>query len=270
MSTAGASGAGPIGGSGAAKTAVITGASSGIGEALARRLARDGWRLLLVARRADRLEALAGDLDGRAMLEAADLTDPAAAARIAARAEAEFDRLDLLVNNAGGNRKRGEFGDADYGYEYVREIMDQNFDSAIRVTDALLPFLRRSAPSAIVNVGSIAGRIARPGVSAYNAAKFALNGWTEALYHEERAHRVHVGLVTPGFIETEGFPQEQLTGKPHMRWMVGRPEQAAEAILKAANGKAEVSVPAWYGLLPRLRYAAPGVVRYALSGRTKR
>jgi NADP-dependent 3-hydroxy acid dehydrogenase YdfG len=147
---------------GAGKTAVVTGASSGIGEALARRLAAQGWRLLLVARRADRLEALCSDLGGAAIFEAADLTDPEAPPRIAARAESEFDRLDLLVNNAGGNRKRGDFGDAGYGYDYVREVVDQNFDSAVRMTDALLPFLRRSTPSAIVNVGSIAGRIARP------------------------------------------------------------------------------------------------------------
>jgi uncharacterized protein len=250
------------------KTAVITGTSSGIGEALARRLAADGWRLLLVARRADRLEALSGETG--ALYEVADLTKAEDVDRVAKRAESEFDRLDLLVNNAGGNRKRGEFGDPDYGYEYVREIMDQNFDTAVRMTEALLPFLRRSAPSAVVNVGSIAGRIARPRVGAYNAAKFALNGWTEGLHHEEKAHGVHVGLVTPGFISTEGFPQEQLTAKAMTRWMVGKPEQAVDAILKAADGKAEVSVPGWYGLLPRLRYATPGLVRLALSGRGKR
>jgi NAD(P)-dependent dehydrogenase (short-subunit alcohol dehydrogenase family) len=250
------------------KTAVLTGTSSGIGEALARRLASDGWRLLLIARRADRLDALAGEIG--ATYEAADLTKADDVARVAARAESEFERLDLLVNNAGGNRKRGEFGDPDYGYAYVREVMAQNFDSAVRVTEALLPLLRRSAPSAIVNVGSIAGRIARPRVGAYNAAKFALNGWTEGLHHEEKSHGVHVGLVTPGFIATEGFPQEQLTGKPWTRWMVGKPEQGVEAILKAANGKAEVSVPAWYGLLPRLRYATPGLVRLALSRGARR
>jgi len=249
------------------KTAVITGASSGIGEALARRLVGDGWRVLLIARRRERLEELAAELGGDVLLEPADLTDPEAAARIAARAEAEFDRLDLLVNNAGGNRKHGAFGDPDYGYEYVREIMEQNFDSAVRVTQALLPFLRRSAPSAIVNVGSIAGRIARPKVGAYNAAKFALNGWSECLYYEQRPHGVHVGLVTPGFIATEGFPQPQLTAKLYTRWMVGRPEQAVDAILKAADGRAEVSVPAWYGLLPRLRYGAPSLVRLALTRR---
>src|SRR3954447_22397030 len=251
------------------KMAVLTGTSSGIGEALARRLAGDGWRLLLVARREDRLQALCSEIAGGAIYEPADLTKAEDVARVAARAESEFDRLDLLVNNAGGNRKRGEFGDPDYGYDYVREIMDQNFDSAVRVTEALLPLLRRSAPSAIVNVGSIAGRIGRPRMAAYNAAKFALNGWTEGLHHEEKAHGVHVGLVTPGFIATEGFPQEQLTGKPHTRWMVGKPEQAVDAILSAADGRAEVSVPRWYGLLPRLRYGAPGVVRLALSGRKR-
>jgi hypothetical protein len=249
------------------KTAVITGASSGIGEALARRLAGDGWRLLLVARREDRLQALQRDLGAATLFEAADLTDPEAARRVAARAEREFERLDLLVNNAGGNRKRGAF--ADVGYEYVREVMDQNFDSAVRMTEALLPMLRRSAPSAIVNVGSIAGRIGRPGVSAYNAAKFALNGWTESLHHEERPHGVHVGLVTPGFISTEGFPQEQLTKKVLTRWMVGEPEQAVDAIMRAAGGKAEISVPRWYGLLPRLRYGAPGLIRFALGGRKR-
>jgi short-subunit dehydrogenase len=247
------------------KTAVLTGTSSGIGEALARRLASDGWRVLLVARRADRLEALASEIG--AIYEAADLTKAEDVARVAARAESEFERLDLLVNNAGGNRKRGEFGDADYGHDYVREVMEQNFDSAVRVTEALLPLLRRSAPSAMVNVGSIAGRIARPRMGAYNAAKFALNGWTEGLHHEEKAYGVHVGLVTPGFIATEGFPQEQLVGKAMTRWMVGKPEQAVDAILKAADGKPEVSVPGWYGLLPRLRYAAPGLVRLALRPR---
>jgi 3-oxoacyl-[acyl-carrier protein] reductase len=253
-----------------ARTAIITGASSGIGEALARRLARDGWRLLIVARRAERLEALCAELGQDAVYEAADLTDPHAAPRIAACAEAAFERLDLLVNNAGGNRRRGDFGDDGYGYEYVREVMDQNFDSAVRVTEELLPFLHRSAPSAIVNVGSIAGRISRPKMTAYNAAKFALNGWTEGLHHEQRARGVHVGLVTPGFIATEGFPQQQLVDKAWTRWMVGRPEQAVDAILAAADGKAEVSVPRWYGLLPRLRYGAPGLVRLALSGRARR
>lgn len=243
------------------KKAVVTGASSGIGEALARHLIGDGWQVLAVARRRARLEQLG------CLYEVADLTDPEAPARVAARAESEFGRLDLLVNNAGGNRTRGDF--AELGYEYVHEVMEQNFDSAVRMTEAFIPFLRRSAPSAIVNVGSIAGRIARPQMGAYNAAKFALNGWTEGLHYEEKAHCVHVGLVTPGFISTEGFRQEQLTKSAKTRWMVGKPEDAVEAIMKAAGGKAEVSVPGWYALLPRVRYLTPGLVRLALGGRKR-
>jgi short-subunit dehydrogenase len=262
MSAAGGSGASSGAG---ARTAVVTGASSGIGEELARHLVAEGWRVLIVARRRERLEALQRALGSNVLIEAADLTDPTAAARIAARAESDFDRLDLLVNNAGGNRTRGDF--ADLGYEYVHEVMEQNFDSAVRMTEALLPLLRRSAPSAIVNVGSIAGRIARPKVGAYNAAKFALNGWTEGLHYEEKAHGVHVGLVTPGFIATEGFRQEQLIRSIKTRWMVGKPEHAVTAIMKAAGGKAEVAVPGWYALLPKLRYIAPALVRAALSGR---
>jgi uncharacterized protein len=245
------------------RSAVVTGASSGIGEAVARRLAKDGWTLLLVARRAERLERLAGEIGGGAVWEAADLTEPAAAGRIAARVESEFGRLDLLINNAGGNRTRGEF--AELGYEYVREVMDQNFDSAVRLTEALLPIVRRSAPSAIVNVSSIAGRVARPRVAAYNAAKFALAGWSESLHHEEKAHGVHVGLVTPGFIATEGFPQDQLTSRRLGRLIVSTPEKAAKAVLDAADGKAEVSTPRWYGILPPLRYGMPWLFRRILS-----
>ena len=117
----------------------------------------------MVARREERLTALCDEVGGDAAYVVADLTDPAAAGKLAERVESDFGRLDLLVNNAGGNRTRGEF--AELGYDYVREVMDQNFDSAVRVTEALLPILRRSAPSAIVNVGSIAGRIARPQVT---------------------------------------------------------------------------------------------------------
>jgi short-subunit dehydrogenase len=103
-------------------------------------------------------------------------------------------------------------------------------------------------------------------VAAYSAAKFALAGWSESLFHEERRHGVHVGLVLPGFIATEGFPQSDLRAKRLTRWMVSTPEHAAQAIMTAVDGKPEVSVPRWYGLLVRLRYAAPGIVRLILSG----
>ena len=111
-----------------------------------------------------------------------------------------------------------------------------------------------------------AARIARPKTGPYSAAKAALAAWSDALYLEERPHGVHVATVLPGFISTEGFPQEQLTRSVKTRWMVGKPEQAAEAIVTAANGKAEVAVPRWYGVLPRIRATLPGIVRRALRG----
>ena len=240
------------------KTAVVTGASSGIGEATARRLAADGWRVLLVARREERLKALARDLRDATWV-VADLTDDDAPARVKEKVESQLGGLHLLVNNAGGNRTRGEF--AELGYEYVREVMALNFDAQLRLTEALIPILRRSAPSAIVNVSSIAGRVARPKVAAYHASKFALTGWSESLHLEEKPHGVHVGTVFPGFVKTEGFPQDQLTGRALTRRLVSTPEKVADAIVEAAEGKAEISVPRWYGLLPRIRAFAPSVIR---------
>jgi short-subunit dehydrogenase len=241
------------------RTALVTGASSGIGEATARRLDRDGWRLILVARRADRLERLAGELRDATPLPL-DLVAEDAPRRAA---EAVGERLQLLVNNAGASW-RASF--ADGGWENVRKTMAINFDAAVRLTEALLPALRAAAPSAIVNVSSIAGRIGRARSGAYSASKFALAGWSEALWDEERRHGVHVGLVLPGFISTEGFPQRELTRSPWTRWLVSTPDKVADAIVRAANGKAEVCVPRPWGLVPRVRYLAPGLVR-RLSGR---
>lgn len=245
--------------------ALVTGASSGIGEAAARRLAReDGAELILVARREARLKDLAASLPVPVTWVAADLTEPDAPGRVLAHVGEHHDRLDLLVNNAGA-AWRGEFGDV--GYENVRRTMELNFDAVVRLTEVLLPLLRSSAPSSIVNVSSTAGRISRAGSGAYSASKFALAGWTESLYLEERRNRVHVGNVLPGFIRTEGFPAEELLAKPHTRWMVSTPEKVAEAIFEAGpGGKAERYVPKPYGLVPALRGVAPGLVRRVLAG----
>jgi uncharacterized protein len=243
------------------RTAVITGASSGIGESTARKLAADGWRLLLVARRRDRLEALAGELPD-AGVAAVDLTDEDAPDRVAAAVDERLGgRLDLLVNNAGSS-KRARFGDPDGGYATVRRIMEVNFFAVVRLAERLLPVLRASAPSSIVNVASMAGRVAYPRGGAYSASKFALIGWGEALQQEEAEHGVHVGVVLPGFVATEGFPQTDLTGSAATRWMVGRAEEVANAIVRAGPGGAlEVVVPRKYRPVGVLRALSPGLVR---------
>jgi short-subunit dehydrogenase len=239
------------------RTAVVTGASSGIGRSTAQRLARDGWRVLVVARREDRLKALSDELRDSAYL-AVDLTDADAPARVRARVDELWGRLDLLVNNAGSS-ERAAFGDG--GYENVHKVMEINFDAVLRLTEALLPVLRASAPSSIVNVSSISGRVGRAKTGAYSASKFALAGWSDCLRIEEKEHGVHVGLVLPGFVSTEGFPQKELTGSLKTRWIVSTPDKVADAIVRAADGKAEVAVPRPWGFVPRLRYGLPGVAR---------
>jgi uncharacterized protein len=245
--------------------ALITGASSGIGEATARRLSREpGAELILVARREDRLRALAEALPCKASYVAADLTEEKAPGRVRAHVEEHGGRLSLLVNNAGASW-RGTF--AEGGHANVQRHMELNFDAVVRLTEALLPALRASAPSAIVNVASTAGRVARARTGSYSASKFALIGWTDALYSEERAAGVHVGMVLPGFIVTEGFPATELREKALTRWIVSKPEKVAEAIFEAGpGGKAERYVPRGYALAAAARILAPSLVRRVLAG----
>src|SRR3954470_5459760 len=245
--------------------ALVTGASSGIGEATARHIARQpGWEVALVARREERLRALAEELGG-ATVVAADLTEEGAPARVREALESERGgQLHLLVNNA-GSAWRGRFGEA--GWDNVRRHMELNFDAVVRLTEALLPLLRRSAPSSIVNVCSTSGRVARGNSGGYSASKFALAGWSDALHLEERSHGVHVGLVLPGFITTEGFPQRELVESARTRWMVSTPDKVADAIVAAGpGGKAERYVPRAYGAAAALRTLAPRLVRRVLGG----
>jgi len=245
--------------------AVITGASSGIGEATARRLAQTpDARLVLVARREERLRRLADTLPAQCTWLALDLVAEEAPARVLAHVREHHDgRLTLLVNNAGA-AWRATF--AEGGYANVRRTMALNFDAPVRLTEALLPLLRQSAPSAVVNVSSTAARVTRPGTGAYSASKFALTGWSDALYAEEHAHGVHVGTVFPGFVATEGFPARELLARPQTAWIVSTPERVAEAIVEVGlHRRAERYVPRPYFLAAAARLLAPGLVRRVLT-----
>jgi uncharacterized protein len=270
--------------------ALITGASSGIGEATARLLTQrePHAEVILVARRQNRVDALAGELNARhsgghhhVHPYAADLTDPEAITRLAGYVQTHFGQLNLLVNNAGA---RWSMPFEQGGYANIAQTMAINFNAQVQVTEALLGLLRTAAAAdgvaeltasnpatiaraSIVNVASTDNRIARPGTSAYSASKFALIGWSDSLYAELKPEGIHVGLVNPGFIATEGFPQTELVSHPLRRHLVGSTEQAADAILKAGlNGKAEIYVPGYYRGFAALRTLAPGLVRRVLSG----
>ncbi len=246
--------------------ALVTGASTGIGKAAAIRLAREpGAELVLVARREELLRELAESLPCRTTYVAVDLTDEEAPDRVRRHLEAEHGGgLDLLVNNAGAAWRAGF---AEGGSANVRRHMELNFDAVVRLAEALLPLLRASAPSAIVNVASTAGRVSRARTGAYSASKFALIGWSDSLYAEEKPNGVHVGLVLPGFIQTEGFPATELREKAFTRWIVSKPEKVAEAIYECGPGrKAERYVPRPYALAAHARILFPSFTRRVLTG----
>ncbi|HXO22887.1 MAG TPA: SDR family NAD(P)-dependent oxidoreductase [Thermoanaerobaculia bacterium] len=181
------------------KTAVVTGASAGIGAATARGLAAAGYRVIVGARRRERLEALAAEIGG--VTHRLDVLDPASLAEFAAAVRAIAPALHLLVNNAGGA----------LGLERVEEASDEHWErmfelnvlSTLRMTRALLPALLASGDGHIVNLGSTAGFETYPGGSGYTAAKHALRALTHTLRLELVGKPVRITEISPGLVETE-------------------------------------------------------------------
>jgi NADP-dependent 3-hydroxy acid dehydrogenase YdfG len=195
--------------------ALVTGASSGIGEATARALAAEGAALALVARRADRLAALADDLAGAgatALAIAADITDQPAAAAAVRRAVDELGRLDVVVNNAGA-MLNGPIVDAPLG-EWDRMVAI-NVNGLLYVSHAALPHLLAAAEreprrcADLVNISSIAGRFANRGAGVYNATKFGVHAFSESLRQEVTQRHVRVAVVGPGVTTTELFGHQR-------------------------------------------------------------
>jgi short-subunit dehydrogenase len=187
----------------AGQVVIVTGASSGIGEATARRLAKAGAKVVLSARRPERLAAIARELDPTAenvLAVAGDVTDASDRQRLVAAALAKFGRIDALVNNAGyGTRGPVEMVPVDL----IRKNFETNVFSLIALTQLVVPAMRERGSGCIVNIGSVAGRIARPLSSIYDSTKHALEALTDGLRGELKPFGVGVTLVRPGFITTE-------------------------------------------------------------------
>lgn len=175
--------------------AVVTGASSGIGAATARRLATDGFEVICAARRADRIEALAAEIGGRAVV--CDVTDPDA---VAALAEA-VPACGVLVNNAGGAFGMESMAEADE--DNWRAMWETNVLGVMRVTKALLPALKASGDGRIVVTGSVAGHESYPGGGGYTAAKHAAAAMVRTLRLELLGQPLRVTEVAPGMVDTE-------------------------------------------------------------------
>ena len=226
------------------RVAVVTGASSGIGEATARELARRGWRCVLLARRQERLEALAAEITGEA--EVCDVTDRAQVEEVAARVLERHPRIALLVNNA-GVPGRGTFVTAEP--EMVERVLRTNYLGGVWCTRAYLPGLRAEAATGrahIVNVVSVAGTIAFAPAGPYAAAKHAQLAFSRSLAATLRTEGIQVHSVLPGFVETEGFKPRSTVSSSLMRRFVIDADEVAVAIVDAVEkGKREITVP-WF------------------------
>jgi len=180
------------------RVAVITGASSGIGEATARVLARDGYRIALLARRVDRIEAIASEIGGGAVAVEADVTDRDSVVGAADRVKTELGGADVLVNNA-GLMLLGPFS-SELRSDY-RRMIETNLIGAITATEVFLDQLHDGGGD-LINISSVAGRTARARSAVYAATKWGLGGWSESL-RQELQPDVRVTLIEPGAVATE-------------------------------------------------------------------
>ncbi|EYB68042.1 short-chain dehydrogenase/reductase SDR [Deinococcus phoenicis] len=233
---------------------VLTGASSGIGRATAYELASRGHRLVLAARRAEELTALARELDpsgSRVIAVPTDVTGEASRRALIGAAHRHFGRVDVLINNAGVTVERGWWwDDAD-----PLRVLRVNLEAPIELTRLLLPELRARGAGHIVNIGSVAGRVPFNGM--YSASKFGLRGFSQALRRELLGTGVHVSLVSPGFVRSEMTRAARLP-------MPG-PEVIARAVADVLERpRREVIVPKVYRLLVWLDSVLPGAVDRAV------
>ena len=244
----------------ATRVAVVTGASSGIGAATARELARRGWLCVLVARRADRLEALATEIGGE--VEVCDVADREAVERVAARVLARHPAVTLLVNNA-GIPARGTFLSVEP--ELVERVLRVNYLGSVWCARAFLPGLRTAAAARgahVVNVVSVAGTVSFAPAGAYAASKHAQLAFSRSLRAALSGSGIRVHTVLPGFAETEGFPQRGVLESRLLRLFVIGPDRIARAIVRAVeHDRGEVTVP-WFPYRPisLLQALAPGLM----------
>jgi len=241
----------------AGRVAIVTGASGGIGGATARELARRGARVVLAARRAEELEALARDITtagGEAIVVPTDVTDRAELDQLAERAIAAYGRVDILVNNAGIGSARPL---ARTSPEDIDRQLDVNLVGAIHLTRAVLPGMLERRSGVVISIASVAGHIALDPL--YSATKFGLRGFSIALRRQLRGSGVSVSVVSPGFIKT---PMTRGLRIP----MPGPSVVARRVARLAERPRRELVVPRVYRVPIWLERALPGLADALLGG----
>jgi short-subunit dehydrogenase len=247
---------------------VLTGASSGIGRALALALARGGAKLVVVARRERPLDELAAEIEqlgGQAVVVRGDITDATVRQTLVERADTAFGGLDILINNAGVTA-HGPFELA--SVERLRQIMEVNFFAAVELIRVAIPLLKRGRRPMVVNIGSILGHRAVPFNGEYCASKFALRGLSDALRAEFVPLGIDVLLVSPGSTDTELF-DHLLEQHGELPWSPPRrvpPQHVAAATVRAIRRGRHEIVPSWRGqLLIWLDRLAPWLVNRLMA-----
>ncbi len=240
--------------------ALVTGGSSGIGLATARRLAAAGARVWLVARDAGRLEKAAAEVGGQVRSLTADVTAAGDPERVVREIEAGDGRLDILVNSAG---QLAVGPTTELGAETAERFMQVNFLGTVRMVDAALPLLRAGNTRSIVNLSSLSGCISPPWMAAYSASKHAVNAYFRSLRQELHSEGFHIGLVMAGPVSSP-MTAESLHGR-YYRLPPGIPvattEQTARAIMRMLKRRRkECFVPARLGMVGRLGAFVPGLV----------
>ena len=250
------------------RVAIVTGASEGIGKALAHELVRRGARVVLAARSQEKLEALAAELGSvRALAVPTDVTKAAQLERLVARAVDGFGGVDILVNNAGF----GLYGLVEeIDWDHFREMWEVNFFGAVALTRAALPQLRQRG-GAVVNISSVAGKIPLPYMAGYCATKFALNAFSDGLRMELARSGVHVLTVCPGRVRTNFHEAAYRDGKDLPRIFQQRnptgvsAERVARATVNALRrGRREVIIPWRLRLAARVQSLLPGFTERVL------
>ncbi len=217
--------------------ALVTGASSGIGEAMARQLHAEGTELVLVARSLDKLTALADEFGGDTQVLQADLTTPSGVERTVGRIREE-PMIDLLVNNAGAGRTAA-FADDDVDKQVAQ--IDLNVTAVVHLAHAAITAMRPRRTGTIINISSVAGYSPVPNTGVYGATKAFVSSFSQALYEEERPNGVTVTAVAPGFTRTDFQDEAEFdtSGIPDFLWQSA--EQVATVALEGAfKGKAMV------------------------------
>ena len=244
------------------QVAVVTGGGTGIGAAVARKLADHGWHCVLVGRREDRLRETAEEIG--AELEVCDVADREAVERMAASVRERHPAIGLLVNNA-GVAGRGNYLDLEP--ERVEELIRINYLGSVWCLLAFLPALESAAPSHLVNVVSVAGTVA---IGPYSASKHAQLAFSRSVARELQPRGIHVHTINPGFVHTEGFPQDWLLRRRYGRVVVG-PEYVADRIMRAIErDRAEIFVPRWYRAAAIAQALLPGAFRRVPARRANR